>query len=203
MLCDLEGLTHEEAAGRLGWPVGTVKSRQSRGRNRLRERLKRRGFAPLSGGVAAMLATAKGNAAVPESLAATTVKMALLVARGSAVAAIGSTATILLTRGTLRAMFLSRIRIAAMVGLLLGGVVTTTGLAIHSVRKCKTHQSQNGCAGSDSNAKARFEPKRSHLPALQFADIPDKKRRSTFQTMRWPCSANCGAGTQARCAASR
>ncbi len=46
VLCDLEGLTHEEAAGRLGWPVGTVKSRQARGRNRLRERLIRRGFAP-------------------------------------------------------------------------------------------------------------------------------------------------------------
>ena len=83
VMCDLEGLTHEEAASRLGWPVGTVKSRQSRGRNRLRERLKRRGLAPLSGGVAAMLATGKGNAAVPESLAATTIKMSLLVARGT------------------------------------------------------------------------------------------------------------------------
>ena len=36
VLCDLEGRTHEQAARHLGWPVGTVKSRLSRGRERLR-----------------------------------------------------------------------------------------------------------------------------------------------------------------------
>ena len=30
VLCYLEGLTHEQAAGRLGWPVGTVRSRLAR-----------------------------------------------------------------------------------------------------------------------------------------------------------------------------
>ncbi|MDR3637749.1 MAG: sigma-70 family RNA polymerase sigma factor, partial [Isosphaeraceae bacterium] len=43
ILCDLGGLTHEQAAERLGWPVGTVKSRQARARGRLRARLARRG----------------------------------------------------------------------------------------------------------------------------------------------------------------
>ncbi len=46
VLCDLEGRTHEQAARSLGWPVGTVKSRQSRGRQKLRDRLTRRGVAP-------------------------------------------------------------------------------------------------------------------------------------------------------------
>ena len=32
LLCALEGLSHEEAAQRLGWPLGTVKSRLVRGR---------------------------------------------------------------------------------------------------------------------------------------------------------------------------
>ncbi len=36
ILCDLEGQTHEQAADRLRCPVGTVKSRLSRGRERLR-----------------------------------------------------------------------------------------------------------------------------------------------------------------------
>ena len=75
----------------------------------------------------------QGRAEVPESLAASTVKLGLLVVKGSAVAALGSAATISLTRGTLKAMFLSRVRIAAVVALLLGGIVTTTGFAIQSV----------------------------------------------------------------------
>src|SRR5262245_45742624 len=46
LLCDLEGASCEEAARRLGWPVGTVKSRLSRARARLRDRLTRRGLTP-------------------------------------------------------------------------------------------------------------------------------------------------------------
>ena len=46
VLCDLEGRTHEDAARHLGCPVGTVKSRLARGRERLRDQLTRRGLAP-------------------------------------------------------------------------------------------------------------------------------------------------------------
>jgi polysaccharide biosynthesis/export protein len=49
VLCYLEGLTHDEAAARLSWPVGTVRSRLARARDRLRTRLARRGVtAPAS-----------------------------------------------------------------------------------------------------------------------------------------------------------
>ncbi len=44
--CYMQGLTHEQAAARLGWPVGTVRSRLARGRERLQNRLVRRGIAP-------------------------------------------------------------------------------------------------------------------------------------------------------------
>src|SRR4051812_3997665 len=44
-LCYLEGMIHEQAARRLGWPVGTVKVRLVRARGRLRQRLDRRGIA--------------------------------------------------------------------------------------------------------------------------------------------------------------
>src|SRR4029077_9390656 len=47
VLCYLEGQTCEAAARQLGWPVGTVKSRLARGRERLRGRLLRRGLAPV------------------------------------------------------------------------------------------------------------------------------------------------------------
>jgi RNA polymerase sigma factor (sigma-70 family) len=46
VLCYLEGLACEEAATQLGWPIGTVKSRLSRARERLRKRLTKRGLAP-------------------------------------------------------------------------------------------------------------------------------------------------------------
>jgi len=39
LLCDLEGLSVEEAAASLGIPVGTVKSRLNRGRLELAKRL--------------------------------------------------------------------------------------------------------------------------------------------------------------------
>ncbi|MDR3636338.1 MAG: RNA polymerase sigma factor [Isosphaeraceae bacterium] len=45
ILCYFEGLTCEQAAGRLGWPIGTVKVRLMRARERLESRLTRRGIA--------------------------------------------------------------------------------------------------------------------------------------------------------------
>jgi RNA polymerase sigma-70 factor (ECF subfamily) len=42
VLCYLEGLTHEQAASQLGWPVGTVRSRLAWAREKLRSRLVRR-----------------------------------------------------------------------------------------------------------------------------------------------------------------
>ncbi len=46
VLCHLLGRTHEQAAIELECPVGTVRSRLARGRERMRRRLDRRGFAP-------------------------------------------------------------------------------------------------------------------------------------------------------------
>jgi RNA polymerase sigma factor (sigma-70 family) len=44
LLCYLEGLTQEEAAGQLGWPRGTLKRRLERGRELLKGQLSRRGL---------------------------------------------------------------------------------------------------------------------------------------------------------------
>ena len=49
VLCDLEGLTYQEAAHRLRCPVGTIGVRLRRARERLRVRLTRRGLAPTAG----------------------------------------------------------------------------------------------------------------------------------------------------------
>ena|GEM_PF-1433678 len=49
VLCDLEGLTCEQAAQLLNCPIGTIGSRLSRGRQRLRDRLRHQGLAPRTG----------------------------------------------------------------------------------------------------------------------------------------------------------
>jgi hypothetical protein len=80
-LCYLEGLTHQEAASRLGWPVGTVKARLVRGRRLMRERLDRRG-AGLGAGVLLWLLNPSRAPAVPEPLLESTVRVMTLGARG-------------------------------------------------------------------------------------------------------------------------
>jgi len=116
VLCDLEGRSHDEAARHLGWPVGTVKSRQARGRDRLRERLTRRGIDPT---------LRLGSALVPQSLARQTIRTA---AQGieAATAPVAS-----LTKEVLMAMLTGQLK---WVGILLLGVVlaTTGALAIAS-----------------------------------------------------------------------
>ncbi len=68
VLCDLEGLTHEDAAKVLGWPVGTVSGRLSRARAKLRDRLGRRGLTPS----AALPALAAPPHSIPNALSLTT-----------------------------------------------------------------------------------------------------------------------------------
>ena len=49
ILCYLEGLTHDDVAARLRWPVGTVRGRLARARDRLRKRLSRTGVELFAG----------------------------------------------------------------------------------------------------------------------------------------------------------
>jgi RNA polymerase sigma factor (sigma-70 family) len=69
LLCVMQGRPVEEAAQVLGWSTGSVRGRLARGRERLRERLSRRGLT-LSVGAVALSAPA----AVPERLLAEAVR---------------------------------------------------------------------------------------------------------------------------------
>jgi len=125
VLCDLEGLTHDQAAERLRWPVGTVKSRLSRARNRLRERLVRRGFGPAILGGAGTLWGGEATAALSSSLAQAVVKTALSGLTGTHVvpAVVAS-----LARNELRAVATSKIRVVMSMLLVLGGSVAVWSL---------------------------------------------------------------------------
>jgi uncharacterized protein (TIGR03067 family) len=84
VLCYLEGKTNEEAARVLACPPGTVFSRLARARERLRDRLRRRGVVLSAGLLAAALATLPqdARAAVPPHLPLATARLAVRVAGG-------------------------------------------------------------------------------------------------------------------------
>lgn len=98
VLCHLQGLTYEAAAARLGCPSSTLGVRLKRGRDRLRARLECRGIdSPV---------VIPPTAAIPEALAASTSRLALLVS--SSLRGDVPVSVLTLTRGALRIMRMTR-----------------------------------------------------------------------------------------------
>src|SRR5262249_19377308 len=132
VLCDLEGRTHEQAARHLGWPIGMVKSRQSRGRERLRDRLRRRGLAPTSNA----LATALGpDALLPPALVESTTRFVVQFVTARTIV---RTSAALLAQGVLKSMFITRWLKLASVVLVVGA--TTSGVELLAQRGTPARQ---------------------------------------------------------------
>ncbi|HEV3256015.1 MAG TPA: LpqB family beta-propeller domain-containing protein [Gemmataceae bacterium] len=132
LLCYFEKKTYEEAAGELGWPLGTLKKRLSDARELLRTRLSRHGLTLCAGLFAAALAERVVSAAVPLRLVTSTLKAAFLVAAGkAAVAGVISGKVAALTEGMVKAMVPAKVKLAAALVLVLGLVGAGLGLAAH------------------------------------------------------------------------
>ncbi|WP_074305351.1 RNA polymerase sigma factor [Singulisphaera sp. GP187] len=107
VLCYLEGLTHEEAAGQLRWPVGTVRSRLARARDKLRRRLSSRG---LTSDDATLTATVASQP-VSSLLIDATVRLSLgFTARQAMAPALASATATALAKGVLHAMMISKLK---------------------------------------------------------------------------------------------
>ncbi len=144
VLCHLEGCTHDEAAARLGWPVGTVRGRLSRGRERLKERLERRGLAvPVlaleRSSLSPMLIERTVSAA--SDFAAGQKTLGLLSAQGAALVAWG-----------LRTMFLKKL---AMLGLLSGMVMITGAAVVGGARLVDSGQEKDAANAANESDKPR------------------------------------------------
>jgi RNA polymerase sigma factor (sigma-70 family) len=118
-LCYLEGRTHDEAAAQLAWPVGTVRTRLAWARDRLRDRLSRRGLALSAACIDRSLLSLKASADVPAALVEATVA----AAGGHA---IGTGATTL-AAGVMRAVLMNKLKVGLVLILVLGSL---SGIAL-------------------------------------------------------------------------
>jgi RNA polymerase sigma factor (sigma-70 family) len=129
-LCHLQGMTYEQAARQLNWPVATVKGRLKKGRLKLRQRLTQRGLS--AGAVAVGVATAltgEARAAVPLELVQSTARAGAACATGTFAAGVTH-----LTEGVLRMMMWEKLKLVAL------GALIAVGLTA----KALSQQAPNG-----------------------------------------------------------
>jgi RNA polymerase sigma factor (sigma-70 family) len=130
-LCDMEDLTHEQAARQLGLPVGTVKSRLARGRARLRDRLTRRGLAPTS--IATMLMPRLDlGSLLPDAVVDPLARKAVQFAASRSTAGVVPASTSALVQGVRRMMVKESIRCWTLTSLAIGVIVVGVALAAQS-----------------------------------------------------------------------
>jgi RNA polymerase sigma factor (sigma-70 family) len=151
LLCDLEGKTRKQAARELGIPEGTVASRLATAREKMVQRLTRRGVG-VSGAALAATLTAKAAAAVPPAVVSATIKAATLVAVGQA-AGVVSTKVAALMHGVVQAMFIKKLMRITLVLVVLGTAGLGAGLLQHQMAAGEQNAQTPG-AGTQEKPKA-------------------------------------------------
>ncbi len=153
VLCDLEERSLDEAARQLGWPLGTVKSRLNRGRQRLRDRLVRRGVAPA---VAALASTGLADAAAPVPAALAEAAARMMTAAGGLSAAVPA-----LVEGAGRMTLLARIQPAA-------ALLIAVGLSALGVGALASAPRRGAPAAIEADPQEGVRPPKADAPGAPF-----------------------------------
>jgi RNA polymerase sigma factor (sigma-70 family) len=143
-LCHLQGLTYDQAARKLNWPVATVKNRLTKGRLRLRARLARRGLAP--GTIAVGLTTGltdEARAAIPQALVQSTARAATAPGTGAFPAVVTD-----LTNRVLKMMLWQKLRLVPL------GVLLAVGLTAQALWQ----QTANGWGRTEQPRQTAARP---------------------------------------------
>src|SRR5262249_50048571 len=111
VLCCLEGLARDEAAQQLGWTVPQVKDRLEQARDRLRERLARRGITLSAAFLGLGLLTSPARAALAPALVAATTRAAHALFAGGGLAGLVSPSVRVLMEDVMRGLLLRKARV--------------------------------------------------------------------------------------------
>jgi RNA polymerase sigma factor (sigma-70 family) len=153
--CYLQGLTHAEAAGALGRPVGSMSKLLARGCDLLRERLEARGIGLSAGALVALMAE-RAIVTLAPPLAAATVTAALQYSAGAAL----SGSAVSLANGVLRNMALIKLRNLACVFLtvaVLGG--GTAGVTHQALARRANSAPEEQQAAAPAQAPDKKDPR--------------------------------------------
>jgi RNA polymerase sigma factor (sigma-70 family) len=126
VLCDLEGLTYEQAAGRLHLTVPALYHRLAKSRRRLRDRLVRRGVT--SAALAAALETSQ--AAATAGVSASWVQAAVAAATGGPTGALVAA----VSHSIIKSLLVSRLKLASVTILAMAALVSTGVVVVRAAR---------------------------------------------------------------------
>jgi RNA polymerase sigma factor (sigma-70 family) len=132
VLCYFEGLSPDEAAARLRWPSGTLRSRLVRARDKLRRGLALRGFGLSSAALTAMLTPRSAQASVSSLLCDSTTRAAIRFAARHAVGGALSAPAAAMAQEVLRTMLLHKLKATALSLLMLATLATGAGYLTHA-----------------------------------------------------------------------
>jgi RNA polymerase sigma factor (sigma-70 family) len=148
VLCYFHDRTHEQAAEALRCPVGTVRSRLARGRELLKKRLTRRGYAPTAAilGPGSTVPARLLTETVPPSLVSATLKLAFgpgTVPTSQAGAA--AVSALALAQGALTTMKLAQLKWGVLA--LCAAGLTVAGTAVVSLASARTSPAADAKVG--------------------------------------------------------
>ena len=171
VLCYLEGLTYEDAARRIGCPLGTVRVRLSRARDRLRDQLGRRGFGPQALATVLPAGPPVQVFTIPTALTfawieATSRAAQIIVSGRSSGAGLVSASVMSLTQEVLWMFRISKLKVLLFGGLTAAGMVVGVGTLLGQV------PAPTGAAKTveqpvvPARAKAAIDPEREAIRKL-------------------------------------
>ena len=155
VLCYLEGLTVHEAARRLRWSHGTLRSRMARAREKLRRALTRRGIILPAATLAAALSARSASASVPSLLCEATARAAVNFTSGQSAAPLAAA----VARQLLRSALLQKVKLLALSFLLLGALTATASYLTRTLaRNDESKPSASGIRTSQASREQASSP---------------------------------------------